>query len=115
MSVDHDPFDLRGQDRQRTELEDKARLNRQNELDDIKWLMNGRRGRRIVWRLLERAGVFRLSYNGNQADTCFNEGMRNMGLGLMAQINAVCPEQYALMVQEQREHDKRNAGNRGTS
>jgi hypothetical protein len=115
MTVDHDPFDLRGQDRQRNEQEDKARLSRQTEREDIKWLMKGPRGRRIIWRLLERAGVFRLSYTGDAASTNFNEGMRNMGLGLMVLINSACPEQYALMMQEQKEHDKRNADNRGTS
>lgn len=112
MTVDHDPFDLRGQDRQRNEHEDKARLTRQVEKEDIKWLMSGKRGRRIMWRLLERTGIFRSSFTGN-SETYFREGMRNVGLMLMAQINEACPEMYTLMVQEQREHDNRNAsGNR---
>jgi hypothetical protein len=83
-------------------------------LDDIKWLMGSRRGRRIVWRLLERTGVFRSSFTGN-SETFFREGMRNVGLMLMAQINEACPEQYTQMVQEQRENANRNAGDNGTN
>lgn len=112
MSLHHDPFDLVGQERAKHQQDDKARLNLQSELDDIKWLMGSRRGRRIVWRLLERTGIFRSSFTGN-SETFFREGMRNVGLMLMAQINEVCPEQYTTMVQEQRENANRNASDNG--
>lgn len=100
--MSHDPIDLRGQEQARAE---KARLEkhaRQEEREDVKWLMRSKQGRRVAWRLLDQAGVFRLSYAGNSNDTIFREGMRNMGLRLMAQINEACPEQYNLMVQEQK-------------
>lgn len=114
MSQNHDPFDLRSQERASKEQDEKTRLARQGELDDLKWLMSNRRGRRIVWRLLERTGIFRSSFTGN-SETFFREGMRNVGLMLMAQINEVCPEQYTLMVQEQRENANRNASGNGTN
>jgi hypothetical protein len=114
MSQNHDPFDLRAQERALKDHDDKARNARQVEQEDVKWLMSSKRGRRIVWRLLEQTGIFRSSFTGN-SETFFREGMRNVGLMLMAQINATCPEQYTLMVQEQREHANRNASGNGTN
>lgn len=96
-----DPTDLRSIERDRAE---KARLEkhaRQEEREDVKWLMKSRQGRRIAWRLLELTGVFRSSFTGNN-ETFFREGMRNVGLVLMAQINEACPDQYTTMVQEHR-------------
>lgn len=39
-------------------------------------------GRRVVWDILTRTGLFRSSYRGN-ADTNFLEGERNIGLVLL--------------------------------
>lgn len=72
----------------------------QLEIDDFKWLMGGKRGRRIVWRLLEKAGVFHNSFTGNALGTAFNEGKRNYGLYLMDMIHTHCPEHYTTMISE---------------
>ena len=95
-----DPIDLRGQERAKEQSDERQRLAIEQEKDDFKWLMGSKRGRRIVWRLLERTGVFRTSFTGN-SETFFREGQRNVGLMLMAQIHEVCPDQYALMLKEQ--------------
>ena len=99
-----DPLDLRGQEAAKEQSDERKRLAIGQEQDDFKWLMGSKRGRRIVWRLLERTGVFRTSFTGN-SETFFREGQRNVGLMLMAQIHEVCPDQYALMLKEQ--HDVR--------
>lgn len=81
------------------------RLERQ-EADDTAWLMSGKRGRRIVWRLLDRAGVFRHVFTGDALGTAFAEGCRNEGLRLLAAVHAL-PD-YSLMVAEnapQRQND----------
>ena len=59
-------------------------------------------GRRWIWWLLERCGVFRTSFTGDNA-TFFNEGTRNVGLMVIADINALCPEHFATMMTEARE------------
>jgi len=102
---DFDPFDLRGQERKKEDSDERIKLIVDQEKDDFKWLMGSKRGRRIVWRLLERTGVYRSSFTGN-SETFFREGQRNVGLMLMAQINEVSPDQYALMLKEQ--NDVRN-------
>lgn len=99
-----DPLDIRSQERATAAADERARLAAQLEEDDFKWLMSNKRGRRIVWRLLERTGVYRSSFTGN-SETFFREGMRNVGLMLMAQINTICPGHYATMLQEQQKHE----------
>lgn len=97
-----DPFDIDAQQAQRESAELKARLADQLAIDDFKWLMSNKRGRRFVWRLLERTGVFRTSFTGTSA-TYFNEGQRNVGLMLIAQVNDCCPDAYAQMLQESKQ------------
>lgn len=103
-----DPLDLRGQERAKEEAASRNKLDRINEDDDFKWLMGSKRGRRIVWRLLDRTGVFRLSFNTNSMQMAFAEGNRNEGLRTLAQIHALCPELYPVMMKEQ-VNDNRNA------
>jgi len=79
--------------------EDQER-RRQQELSDLEWVMSDGRGRRVVWRLLEQAGVFRLSYTGDALSTAFHEGQRNIGLRLMADCLEAAPEKYTLMQTE---------------
>ena len=52
-----------------------ARAQRQ-EADDTAWLMSGKRGRRIVWRLLERAGVFHAVFTPDALGMAFTAGWR---------------------------------------
>lgn len=107
MSANYDPLDLRGQEREKAEKEVRSKLDRENEEADLKWLMGNKRGRRIVWRLLEQSGVFRLSFNTNSMTMAFNEGQRNYGNRILAMIHSICPELYPTMVKEQT-NDNRN-------
>ena len=106
--MSNDPTDLRGQDRAAAEAERRDRLARETEEGDIKWLMASKRGRRICWRFLDRAGVFRLSFNTNAMAMAFAEGNRNEGLRLLAQIHALCPELYPVMVKENANDSRSN-------
>lgn len=83
------------------------RLARAVEVEDFKWLMGNKQGRRFVWRLLEKAGVFRTTFRLNN-EMAFLEGMRNMGLILMADISEICPEKYHIMVKEADDNAKRS-------
>ncbi|AZY53029.1 hypothetical protein [Bordetella avium] len=103
-----DPTDIRRQERAQADTDLRRRLVQDAEEADFKWLMGSKRGRRIVWRFLERAGVYRLSFNTNAMAMAFAEGNRNEGLRILAQIHTLCPELYAVMVKEQN-RDNRNA------
>jgi hypothetical protein len=101
----HDPLDLRGQERTRADREIRAKLLRESEESDVRWLMGTRRGRRIVWRLLDRAGVFRSTFSQNSMQMAFAEGKRDYGLGLLASVHALCADQYPVMVKEATDND----------
>lgn len=100
-----DPFDLDAQMRATVDENSKAREIRRREVEDFKWLMAHPAGRRIVWRLLERAGVYRTTFTGN-SETFFKEGMRAMGLFIIGEVHSVTPEAYVTMLKEQRTNDE---------
>ena len=97
----YDPTDIRSLERAKADTDLRNKLATDNEEADLKWLMGSKRGRRIVWRFLDRAGVFRLSFNTNSMTMAFNEGNRNEGLRILAQTHTLCPELYPVMVKEQ--------------
>ena len=100
MATSYDPLDLRGQERDKAEVQADKQLAQKTEEDDFKWLMSSKRGRAIVWRLLDQAGVFRISFNSNALQMAFNEGNRNYGNKTMSMIHTLCPELYPTMVKE---------------
>ena len=77
----------------------KAKDVRRQEMDDIKFILSDRRGRRFYWRYLAECGVFQSSFTGN-SETFFREGQRNVGLKLMADLNEADPKVYSVMVEE---------------
>jgi hypothetical protein len=108
----HDPLDLRGQEREKEDKNLRARLELENEEADLKWLMSSKRGRRVIWRLMDQAGVFRLSFNTNAMQMAFSEGNRNFGNRILAMIHTLCPELYPVMVKEQQNDRNADDGNR---
>ncbi|API59633.1 hypothetical protein BSL82_10145 [Tardibacter chloracetimidivorans] len=89
---DFDPFDIQGQEQDDAARAARAELLASTEAGDVKWLMADLRGRRMVRRLLEQAGVFRSSFNGEALGTAFREGERNIGLRLLALVTEHAPE-----------------------
>lgn len=73
---------------------------RDRELNDVRIVLSTPAGRRFVWRYLERCGLFRTSFTGNEGSTFFNEGERNIGIKLLADVNEADPERYLLMMKE---------------
>lgn len=101
MKKGHDPLDLRGIERQREDVENARKLDRDQEKADFAWLMSDKRGRRFMWRLLERTGVYRNPFTGN-SETFFRCGAMNVGQMYMADLTDMAPEGYLMMLEEQR-------------
>lgn len=97
----YDPFDIRGQEEASEDKDLRSRMTRETEEADFKWLMGSKRGRRIVWRLLEQSGVFRSSFSTTAMQMAFNEGYRNLGNRMLALIHQHSPELYPIMLKEQ--------------
>jgi hypothetical protein len=101
-----DPTDTRSQERAQADAELRAKKAQESEDADFRWLMGSNRGRRIVWKMLDRAGAFRLSFNTDPLAMAFNEGRKNEGLRILAQIHTLCPELYPVMVMEQQTNER---------
>jgi hypothetical protein len=82
--------------------ESKAKPSREDDLagSDLRWLMEQKRGRRIVWRLLEETRIYHSSFNTSGGVMAFNEGQRNVGLKLLSQLLTYAPGTYALLLEE---------------
>jgi hypothetical protein len=100
-----DTFDIQAQQDAQEEARRKAEARVRLEIDDLKWLMSSKRGRRIMYGNLERAGVYRLSFHTNALQMAFNEGGRNEGLMQLARLMEHCPEMHALMLKERKEDE----------
>ena len=88
-------------DRRHVERREKtAKAARARRGEDFRWLMGDVRGRRFVWDLLAKAGLFRTSFGVSAELTAFNEGRRDLGLTVLADLMRLCPEQYARMQAE---------------
>lgn len=81
------------------EAEGKVKRTRERELNDVRMVLSTLQGRRFVWRYLSECGVFRTSFTGN-SQTFFNEGERNIGLKILADVNEAAPEAYLTMMNE---------------
>ncbi|MDR5772085.1 MULTISPECIES: endopeptidase [unclassified Caballeronia] len=110
MSDDFNPTDLNAIEEQRATQREQSRFDAAVELEDIRWLMSSKRGRRLMWRLLGDAGLYQQSFNGNTNWSIFNEGKRSIALRLTAQIHTIDngAELYAQMANEAKVKEKPN-------
>lgn len=95
-----DPLNLAKAEWDRQDRKLREDENSREDEEHIVWLMSSTKGRRFLWRLLARAGVFHSSFNTNAMTMAFNEGRRNQGLELLNRINTFAPDQYMTMVKE---------------
>lgn len=95
-----EPTDLKELDADQ-ELESAlARQERNREIEDLKWLLAHPQGRRFITRLLEITGVSRTSFNHSGSVMAFNEGRRDIGLFITAEMLEAAPEGYFKLLKE---------------
>lgn len=79
---------------------------RQRAIDNaLKAMMGHRETRLWIFDLLEFCNLYRSSFATSGLVMAQNEGQRNVGLRLLADIMRVAPEQYVLMLTENKEPD----------
>lgn len=98
--MERDPLDFEQETLAQAERDDREKLAERVAADDIRWLMSGKRGRRIVRKLLAKMGVWQSSFSTDALAMAFNEGRRNEGLALLASITEHCPDRYSEMIKE---------------
>lgn len=63
----------------KSDIGNKEKIARNQEIDDLKSILATKEGRRVIWRFLERTGIYRNPFSGNQESTAFNCGMLSVG------------------------------------
>lgn len=79
------------------------------EANDVIALMLERQGRRIMFGLLSKCGVYTGSFAADPQLTAYNEGKRSVGLSYLDVLNAYCPDEFVLMLKEHAEDVSRSA------
>jgi len=80
---------------------------RDNEINDLKTVMDTAAGRRLMWRLLASAKIFQTCFTGNST-TYYNEGRRDLGLEFFADITNHCRDNFIKAQTENMEMERRN-------
>lgn len=95
----YNPFDLQDQQAStEAQAQDAEREARQAQ-ENLHTVMATMAGRHVLWSVLDDSGLFRCSYTGGDG-TIFNEGMRNVGLRLLARVRDASPQDYLRMLEE---------------
>lgn len=81
---------------------------RDEELDDLKAILNTYGGRAFYWRLLSQCNMFKPSYiSGDTHGTAVNEGKRMIGLWSMGELAASLSSAYDKMRIEAEERERK--------
>lgn len=108
LEEDYDPLGNYEQEEQvKLEQARYSQVEQEEQDRDLNWLMNSEEGRRIAWRLLSLSGVFLSTFNPRMPDAAlamaFEEGKKQTGYWLLSEIQRVCPKQYFVMTEEQKQ------------
>lgn len=82
-------------------------IGRRRELADVALVLASIEGRRFYWRMMIRCGIFMTSMTGNNT-TFYNEGQRNIGLIMLADMNEADPAAYLKCVTEAKQQEATN-------
>lgn len=110
---DQDPIPVPGPTASKKAVRERAkrvRYSRRQELDDWRALLDSIAGRRALWRILDKAGVFRQVDIESTNRVLVNEGKRSIGLYLIVEIESALPNALELL-RAQRDKDAKTNGN----
>jgi hypothetical protein len=93
-------FDLEAEEQREAEQALRLKQRQHEEVEEIVERMSTTVGRRSVARQLDDCGVYRSSFNPNNAHSAFNEGQRRVGVDLLELVIRHCPQQYLEMEKE---------------
>lgn len=99
--MDNNPTNLRKQAVAQADAEKRVELARKQEIADIQWAMKDPAGRRLMWRLLSRTGVFQSSFRLNN-EMAFLEGRRSVGLEFLGDVQGYAMKDFVTMLEERK-------------
>lgn len=87
--------------------ERKERYGRKVQLADLRQILATDYGRRFIWRYLEECHVFGSVFNNSGSITYFNEGRRDVGRVLLADVTEANDEALIQMMRESKDRDRK--------
>lgn len=81
----------------------RERFLREEEMAGLRALLDGKGGRRYLWKALEEHHIFQTSFSQDAGYAAFREGERNGGLKLLDDILEANQEAFFLMIRENRQ------------
>jgi hypothetical protein len=88
------------------ERKSREKLAQTDALDDLRAVLRTPEGRRIMWRLVNRAKVLDQTFVAGAPDlTAFNEGVRYAGRELVTNLEQAAPGTVLALAQENRKPD----------
>ena len=76
-------------------------MRRRQELSDLEWVLNDRRGRRVLWRLMEKSGAFAAVWDPNAAQMGRKAAWQELGQYIKDEVVEAKSEAFLQMLQEQ--------------
>lgn len=77
----------------------KAQLRRETEIAQLQELLNTKAGRAVLWRVLEKCGMYKESFTGNST-TFYNCGRQSIGYWLLTELVEADKRAYIKMQEE---------------
>ena len=97
MPEEYDIFNL---DERRKKLTEAQRRAHQKEIDDVKVILKTPQGRRFIWRLWSKCGIFRNPFNPNSNQHSLNSGRMSIGQEILMDVNEASVSAFAQIQQE---------------
>jgi len=79
---------------------------RSEELADLKMILSTASGRRLLWRILDKGGLWKTVYHPTGSQMNINVGMQNAGLFMQSEIVEADEDAYFTMQREARQRLK---------
>jgi hypothetical protein len=99
---DQKPYDA-GDEKDVAQAKRKEHNETKQEINDLHAIMDTKAGRRTMWRLLSKCGVYHESFSPDALLMANREGSRKIGLQYLELLTTHCLDKYQLMEKEQRE------------
>lgn len=80
------------------DIQEKRRLERIQELSDLKAVIDTPEGFRLFCRIMDKGKLFRTTFTGEQLNSAYAEGYRNFALMLFRDIVEAAPDKVASII-----------------
>ncbi len=112
MADEHNPYDLEGQELAEKKGAEERLSTKALWESDVRWLMGHKRGRRIVFKIMDEAKVFHSIFSPNALQMAHSAGEKDLAFRFLEVINDRCPDHYTLMMKERHEDGGTDDGSR---